>query len=472
MKVLLTVYFIILQIVIFIFNKNFIFSEILIFSLILWINYIVFKISNFNIKSPIFLFAMIFNICNVVHVYYLANILNFDILYTSTLGYTFSRETFTISLLLNLAGIFSVFIGILIGIERNKMKKYNSKKIDVILQNSNIFLIIGFLFFLVYIYSYGGFWQFYSNLYYIRGGIAENKHAVMQMIGNLRYVFYLGLFIEIYKLKNYQQSKNMLQIFGLILIAFLIALSSGGRFTIAFLFFQLFLLTYNPKRLKISNIIFLGIFVLIIIIFFPIKWSFFRFLAGDYVFDELVQIYVQNYVGIAKDLIGNHMGSYSAFIVLLDHGRIFMSDLFFKPIANLASIIIPRRFLIDTIFEYRNVFGYYNEIISPERFLLGEFHFNFLGYFYIILGYSGIIILSILWGMFLGFLEKKYIINENKNYILYLYLYSSFVFMIAMNGSFDPYLRSLAYNFIGLLVCFCIIFIKNNFLKRKIKIST
>ena len=45
------------------------------------------------------------------------------------------------------------------------------------------------------------------------------------MIGNFRYIFYLGLFIEIYNYKEGRQSKNKFQILMLIIIAFLIALS-------------------------------------------------------------------------------------------------------------------------------------------------------------------------------------------------------------------------------------------------------
>ena len=69
------------------------------FSLILWLNYMTIKESKFNIKVQYF-FGLVFNICNIVHVLYLANILNFNILYTSTSGFEFSRNTYSLSLLL------------------------------------------------------------------------------------------------------------------------------------------------------------------------------------------------------------------------------------------------------------------------------------------------------------------------------------------------------------------------------------
>ena len=81
MKKFFLVYFALLQIIILLFSKNLFFYEKLMFSLILWLNYMTIKESKFNIKSPIFLFGLVFNICNIVHVLYLANILNFNIIY-------------------------------------------------------------------------------------------------------------------------------------------------------------------------------------------------------------------------------------------------------------------------------------------------------------------------------------------------------------------------------------------------------
>lgn len=467
MKKFFLVYFALLQIIILLFSKNLFFYEKLMFSLILWLNYMTIKESKFNIKSPIFLFGLVFNICNIVHVLYLANILNFNILYTSTSGFEFSRNTYSLSLLLNLVGALFIFLGIRFSISREGSTKNNTLNTltwnTLIMQNSNVFLIMGILFYLAYIFSYGGFIQFYSNLYFIRSGKVQANIPLLQMIGNFRYIFYLGLFIEIYNYKEGRQSKNKFQILMLIIIAFLIALSSGGRFTTSFIFLQLFILIYDHKKINISSIVLAVVFALIIIIFFPVKWSFFRFLMGDITIKELISIYMKNSKNFVNDLIGNHLGAFSAFIILLEHGRIFIPELFLKPITNLISILVPRRFLINTIFEYRTVFEYYNEIINYDRYILGEFHFNFLGYFYIILGYAGIVIFSLLWGYFLGSLEKKYLIKNYDNYPIYLYIYPSFIFLIAMNGSFDPYIRSLAYRLIGLCVCLFIIFAKKRF---------
>lgn len=489
MKFLIKNYFILLQLSLIVFNKNLNIDETILLSIVIWLNYYLFRMSKFNIKSPLILFGAIFNICNIVHVIYLANGLNFQIEYVSVYGMYFSRQVFKIALVYNLLAITFICVGakLVIGKKiicnkvliqnvasykfRNHEKIYNCSTLQKkILNNSNVFIVVGIICFAVYLYSYGGVNQFFSNLWYIRNGEVESSSGILQIIGQFRNIFNLGLFIKLSKGLDDKNTKNKCKLLVLVIIGFIIAFSSGGRFTTAFVFVQLFLVTYKKNKISINNYKYILGFILIVMIFFPIKWSLFRFLEGKITFAQLVEIYRVNSEGMYRGLLGDHMGSFSALLILIENGRVYGNTLLLKPIINLVSIIIPRRFLIGTPFEYRSVFGYYNEIINYDRYILGEFHFNFIGYFYIIAGVIGVVLLSLLLGIFLGNLYKKYVVKSTQVYPIYVCFYSSLIFMIGMNGSFDPYLRSLFYNIIGLGISLVIIIVKdsleNNLNKR------